>query len=91
MAIALAVRLLWEKTAWTWSRGAQMVGLSLLHIHPIFFFIGMLSSVAVAIWLLPGIIYSVLRRSEIGIGDVLMIGASLFVIVALAIPDTFFA
>jgi hypothetical protein len=27
----LAVRLVWEQTVWTWERGAQMVGFSLMH------------------------------------------------------------
>src|SRR5262245_9551984 len=27
----LAVRLVWEQTVWTWNRGPQMVGFSLMH------------------------------------------------------------
>ena len=27
----LALRLVWEQTVWTWERGAQMVGFSLMH------------------------------------------------------------
>lgn len=30
-ALLLAVRLIWEQTVWTWNRGLQMVGFSLMH------------------------------------------------------------
>ena len=34
IALPFAVRIAWEKTVWMWSRGPQMVGFSLMHIHP---------------------------------------------------------
>jgi hypothetical protein len=31
-----AARIAWEKTVWTWSRGPQAVGFSLMPVHPFF-------------------------------------------------------
>ncbi|MFZ0321467.1 MAG: hypothetical protein WAL56_20250 [Candidatus Sulfotelmatobacter sp.] len=68
-----------------------MVGFSLMHIHPVFFIASLLCSSAVAIWLLPGVCYAVRRRRNVKINDAAMIVIALFVIAALAVPDTFFA
>jgi hypothetical protein len=57
LAFLFAGRILWEKTLWTWSRGPQMVGFSLWHIHPGFAVAGLLCSLAVALWLLITIPY----------------------------------
>jgi hypothetical protein len=68
-----------------------MVGFSLWHIHPGFAVAGTLCSFAVALWLLIAIPYAVVRRRDIEPWDWLMMAASVMVIVALAVPHTFFA
>jgi hypothetical protein len=91
LALLFSVRILWEKTVWTWSRGPQTVGFALLHIHPGFAVLGIVSSSALALWLLVAIPYAVARRRNIGPWDWVMMASSVFVIVALTLPDTFFA
>lgn len=68
-----------------------MVGFGLWHIHPGFAVAGTLCSFAVALWLLIAIPYAAVRRRDIEPWDWLMMAASVMVIVALAVPDTFFA
>jgi hypothetical protein len=80
-----------EKTVWTWSRGPQMVGFSLMHIHPGLAVVGLLGFLGVMLWRLPAIPYSIVRRRAVGIVDVAMIACGLFVTVAVTIPDNFFA
>ena len=90
-AFLFAARILWEKTIWTWSRGPQMVGFALWHIHPGFAVLGTVCSLAVALWLLMTIPYAIVRRRDIEPWDWMMMAGSAVVIVVLAIPDTFFA
>jgi len=82
---------MWEKTVWTWSRGPQMVGFSLMHIHPAFAVLGFLCIWALIAWLLPAVFYAIARRKSIGAIDLAMIVCTLFVAVCLIIPDNFFA
>jgi hypothetical protein len=91
LAFLLAGRIFWEKTIWTWSRGPQAVGFSLLHIHPGFAVAGGLSSLALALWLLVAVPYAIVRRREIEPWDWLMMAGAAGVIAVLVIPDTFFA
>jgi hypothetical protein len=91
LALLFSARILWEKTVWTWSRGPQTVGFGLLHIHPGFAVLGIVSSSVLALWLLVAIPYAVARRRDIGPWDWIMMASSIFVIVALTLPDTFFA
>ena len=90
-ALLFAARILWEKTIWTWSRGPQMVGFALWHIHPGFAVLGAAFSLAVALWLLTTIPYAIVRRRDIEPWDWLMMTGSVMIIVVLAVPDTFFA
>jgi multisubunit Na+/H+ antiporter MnhB subunit len=90
-AVLFAGRILWEKTILTWSQGPQMVGFALWHIHPGLALVGTLSSLAVALWLLITIPYATMRRRDIEPPDWLMMACSVLVIVALTLPDTFFA
>ena len=90
-AFLFAARILWEKTIWTWSRGPQMVGFALWHIHPGFAFVGILCCFAIALWLLIAIPCAIIRRRDLESWDWLIIAASAMVIIALAIPDAFFA
>lgn len=64
-AFLFAGRILREKTIWTWSRGPQMVGFALWHIHPGFAFVGVLCSCAVALWLLITVPFAIVRRRDI--------------------------
>ena len=90
-AFLFAARILWEKTIWTWSRGPQMVGFALWHIHPGFAVAGTLCSLAVALWLLISVPVAIARRHDIEPWDWLMMACSLLIIVALTLPDRFFA
>lgn len=89
-ALAFAARIMWEKTVWTWSRGPQMVGFSLWHTHPLLGLVGLLSSAALALWLLIAIPIVIARRHNLEIWDLLVLACSLFVMIALSLPDTFF-
>jgi hypothetical protein len=91
LAVLFAGRFLWEKTIWTWSRGPQMVGFALWHIHPGVAVVGTLSSATVALWLLIAIPFAIVRRRDLEPPDWLMMGCSVLVIVAVALPDNFFA
>ena len=68
-----------------------MVGFALWHIHPGFAVLGTVCSLAVALWLLVAVPYAITRRRDIEPWDLMMAAASAAVIVALALPDTFFA
>jgi hypothetical protein len=90
-AILFAARILWEKTVWTWSRGSQMVGFALWHIHPGLAVAGTLCSLAMALWFLISVPFAIARGRDIEPWDWLMMACSVLIFVALALPDTFFA
>jgi hypothetical protein len=90
-AFLFAARMLWEKTIWTWSRGPQLVGFALWHIYPGFAVLGTVCSLAVALWFLIAVPYAIAHRRDIELWDWVMTAASVAVIVALAVPNTFFA
>jgi hypothetical protein len=58
---------MWEKTVWTWSRGPQMVGFSMMHIYPLIAIGGMLGCLSVMLCVLS----AGLRNRKIlgGIGE----------------------
>lgn len=91
IAALFAARIMLEKTVWTWSRGPQMVGFSLMHIHPFFAVVGMVSCLAVMGWLLPAIPYVIARRKTINAADLAMVACAVLVAAAIVIPDNFFA
>jgi hypothetical protein len=91
IAILFAARILWEKTVWTWSRGPQMVGFSLMHIHPFIAILGMVSCLTVMVWLFAAVPYAVIRRKIITLADVAMVSCSVLVAFAVVVPDNFFA
>ena len=91
LAAPFTLRILWEKTVWTWTRGPQAVGFSLIHIHPLFALSGMAFSFAVVVWLVPAAVYAIWRRKDITPADVMMILYSVFLTTVLLIPDNFFA
>jgi hypothetical protein len=91
LAILFAARILWEKTVWTWSRGPQMVGFALWHIHPGLAVAGTLCSLTMALWFLISVPFAIARGRDIEPWDWLMMACSVLIFVALALPDTFFA
>jgi len=68
-----------------------MVGFALWHIHPGFAVLGTVCSLAVARWLLITVPYAIVRRRDIEPWDWMMMAGSAAIIVALALPDMFFA
>src|SRR2546423_10681360 len=52
-----SARILWEKTALTWSHGPQAVGFSMIHTHPFFFMLGSLCCYLLMLWLIPSAFY----------------------------------
>jgi len=90
-AMVFAARIMWEKTLWTWSRGPQMVGFSLMHLHPTLAIFGLICSLSVMVWLMTAIPYAIARRRHIRMSDVFMMACAAFVVVVLVIPDTLFA
>jgi hypothetical protein len=60
LGLALSARILWEKTLLTAEQGQQMIGFSVIHIYPGFFFVGLLCSIVLLAWLLPAAVYSAL-------------------------------
>jgi hypothetical protein len=90
-SLMLAVRILWEKTVWTWTRGPQMVGFSLWHIHPFFAVFGMLSFWAVIVWSIIAVLFVAVRRRHFTAIEVAMLLCAAFVLCAMLIPDRFFA
>ena len=91
VALAFAIRIAWEKTVWTILRGPQMVGFSLMHIHPGFFVVGVLCAYATMLWLAPATVYLVLRRKGISGFDIAMVAVAVFVLLAVITPDTLLA
>jgi hypothetical protein len=61
LGLVFATRIAWEKTIWTWSRGPQVVGFSLMHIHPFFSVGGIMCCVLLMLWIVPALIYLTLR------------------------------
>ena len=89
--LLFSARVGWEKTIWTWSRGPQTVGFSLMHIHPFLAIGGVLFCYLLMLWLIPAAAYLVKRRERISALDKVMVLASLFVAIMIMLPDTFFA
>ena len=91
VGLPFAGRIAWEKTFLTWSRGPQMAGFSMLHIHPVFSIVGMLACMLLMVWLLPALIYVFLRRRDLAWPDIAMLLIAGLITIAIVIPDDFFA
>ena len=89
LGLALAARIFWEKTLLTAEQGEQMIGFSLIHIHPGFFLAGVLCSCVLLGWLIPAVVYLVRARFRVAFYDYGMMVGSLFVLAALLLPDNF--
>ncbi len=86
-----AARIAWEKTVWTWTRGPEAVGFSLMHIHPFFSIAGIMCCVLLMLWIVPALIYVISRWRSSSKTDIAMVGLALLVTLAIVLPDTFFA
>jgi len=91
LGLLFAARIAWEKTIWTWTRGPQMVGFSLMHIHPLLGILGALSCSLLLLWLIPAGFCAIRRRRDVTLFDIGMLGCCLFALLAVALPDAFFA
>jgi hypothetical protein len=90
-ATLFAARVAWEKTILTWERGPQAVGFSMMHIHPMFFIVGVLCCFSIMLWLLPSAFYAIKRRQALSPLDGIMLVLSLLIAIAIVLPDRFFA
>jgi hypothetical protein len=83
----LATRLVWEQTVWTWERGAQMVGFSLVHSG-----LGgllLLAAMSSLLWPVAVLIAAVVVKGFGGRRVPLMLGAYALGLVLLALPYGF--
>lgn len=90
LGLSFAGRIAWEKTVWTVSRGPQMVGFSLMHIHPGFSIGGALCSYLLMLWLVPALLYSTANRNRVSALEITMVVLTVFVAAAIVTPDTLF-
>ncbi len=87
---AFACRIAWEKTFLTWSRGPQMIGFSLGHLHPGFFLAGIFSCSLFMLWSIAATIYLIMKRKEISKVDWVIYVLGLLVVIAFLMPDEAF-
>ena len=90
-AFLFSGRIIWEKTVWTWQRGPQAVGFSLIHIHPGLAILGWLCWLGFALWIFPAGVYAARRWSKREFLDFGLVGAVVLCGIAIILPDTFFA
>jgi len=83
----LAARLVWEQTVWTWERGAQMVGFSLMHSGAGGLLL--LAAMASVLWPILVLIAAVVVRNFGGRTTLLMLGAYALGWMLLAAPYGF--
>ena len=62
-----------------------------MHIHPELAILGMLSSLALVLWLVIAIPFAIIRLKNIRASEIAMLICALFVVLAIATPDTLFA
>lgn len=87
----LAGRLIWEQTVWTWARGPQMVGFSLIHTYPIAGFL-FLSPFLLIAWLFIVVIltlWKLAKKRSVSWGIWVTIGISILIIVTFWLPYGF--
>ena len=89
LGISVSARILWEKTLLTAREGEQMIGFSMIHIHPGFFFSGLLCSVILLAWILPTTYYAIRARMHLQIYDYVMLAGSFFVCLSMFLPDNY--
>jgi hypothetical protein len=68
-----------------------MVGFSLWHIYPGFALLGFLCFFSLMIWSIAAACYLFLRRSDIHLLDIAMFTLAFLVLIAIIVPDNFFA
>lgn len=86
---ALAARLVWEQTVWTWERGPQMVGFSLAHgfgallfLFPILLVIWTASVVTITVW-------NLVRRKRTTASTWVGLGVAALLFLLLGLPEGF--
>jgi hypothetical protein len=89
LGLPFSIRIIWEKTILTAREGEQMIGFSLVHLHPVFFIVGALSSLVLSVWVLFAIYYFVRLRFRINALWFLMAAGSLVAITAQFLPESF--
>jgi hypothetical protein len=85
----LAARLIWEQTVWTWERGPQMVGFSLVHGPGIFL---ILFPFLLVLWTVPVVVRTVrslARRNRITQARWICLALVFVLFVLLSLPDVF--
>lgn len=90
VAAAFAARLLLEKTIWTWDRGPQMVGFTLMHVYPVLAVAGIISWMALMAWMLPAIYFLGSRMKRADIAECAMLLVAALIGAAVIVPDNFF-
>ena len=86
---ALAGRLIWEQTVWTWARGPQMVGFSLAHGGGALL---LLIPVLLILWFLSAFILIVrylIKRRKIARSTWAVLGGAVIVLILLLLPYSF--
>jgi len=63
-----------------------MVGFSLAHLHPLFFFSGALCSYFLILWLLIAVTLVIKRWKSVSSVDMVMVFLSMFVALVIVIP-----
>jgi Ankyrin repeats (3 copies) len=80
-AVTIEARLTWERTMWTWERGPQMVGYSLVHGEPGLFMVGILGflgAIGFTLFFLACLIWRSIKKKQpkAGLFCLLLITAS---------------
>ena len=89
LALAIAVRIVWEQTVLTRSGEAELVGFSLIHLYPTFGIVGLLCCFSLMIWLLQAVSWVATHWRSASFGDVVMILSAIMVAIAVVIPQRF--
>lgn len=86
---ALAARLIWEQTVWTWQQGPQMVGFSLAHGFGALLLLFPILLVVWTIVVLTMTIWNLIRRKRIAISTWISLGVAAFLFLLLGLPEGF--
>lgn len=84
-----AIRIVWEQTVWSWERGPQMIGFSLIHGYNFFLvFFPWLT----LLWLpvvCVNIIYRLIKKLKVNLVTWIMVSYSIFLVVLISLPYGF--
>jgi hypothetical protein len=85
--LLFALRILWEKTSLTARQGPQMIGFSLAHLHPELFLPGVASCFMLIAWLIPALIFVILKKGRLASWEYAMLAGSIVAALAMFLPD----